>query len=99
MNVDRRANTPQRLHLQPGDALLVVDVQNGALGASPDLAASRKPAHEELARLPDPLRNLVLVAAYPVEVSEALRSLARAADRGDRHPVLSRLPLPVSPGT
>jgi nicotinamidase/pyrazinamidase len=31
MNVDRRANTPQRLHLQPGDALLVVDVQNDFL--------------------------------------------------------------------
>lgn len=51
------------------------------LGASPDLAAIRKHAHEELARLPDSLRTLDVVAAYPVKVSEALRSLAHAADR------------------
>ncbi|HTO81325.1 MAG TPA: nicotinate phosphoribosyltransferase [Methylomirabilota bacterium] len=46
----------------------------------PDLAAARRHAAEELARLPAPLRRLE-PCPYPVEVAPALRRLAEDCDR------------------
>ena len=46
----------------------------------PDLEEARQHAAAELKRLPEGLRSLDPTAVYPVEVSEALRNLAREVD-------------------
>jgi len=48
--------------------------------ASPPLAEVRAYAKRQLAALPDALRDLEVVAAYPVEVAEPLHELARQVD-------------------
>ena len=47
---------------------------------APTLADIRARAARELARLPEPLRRLEPAAAYPVEISDALRRLAGEVD-------------------
>jgi nicotinate phosphoribosyltransferase len=65
-----------------GDALIHPAMRNGeALEPMPTLEQSRVHAAAELARLPGRLRRLRDGAAYPVDVSFALRRLARDVDR------------------
>ncbi|MBL8394337.1 MAG: nicotinate phosphoribosyltransferase [Candidatus Accumulibacter sp.] len=63
------------------DLLLPVMRQGRRLGRPPGLALLRAHAGEQLRRLPEPLRRLEPVPAYPVVVAEALQALARTADR------------------
>ena len=66
---------------QKGEALIRPVMAGGKRVAPPTpLAASRALAAAELARLPAHLRRLETAPAYPVEVSPALRELARAVD-------------------
>ncbi|MFI4976492.1 MAG: nicotinate phosphoribosyltransferase [Caulobacterales bacterium] len=66
---------------QAGQALLQPVMRAGARLASPDLAQIRAHAAAQLAALPAPLRRLEPGAAYPVEISPALRRLADEVDR------------------
>jgi nicotinate phosphoribosyltransferase len=50
------------------------------LAPSPDLAAVRRHAADNLARLPEPLRRLDAFD-YPVEIASALHELAAQVDR------------------
>lgn len=71
---------------QPGEPLLHPVMKEGRLVApSPTLAAARRRAAQQLARLPDSLRALETAPAYPVRISEALESLARTVDRKLAH--------------
>ena len=66
---------------QEGEALIRPVMAGGKrLAESTPLADSRALAAAELARLPAHLRRLETAPAYPVEVSPALRELARAVD-------------------
>lgn len=66
---------------QPGEPLLVPVMQGGRrLAPSPDLAAVRRHAADNLARLPEPLRRLDAFD-YPVEIAPALHELAAQVDR------------------
>lgn len=66
---------------QPGEPLLVPVMRGGRrLAPSPDLAAVRRHAADNLARLPEPLRRLDAFD-YPVEIAPALRELAAQVDR------------------
>ena len=51
------------------------------VGAAPTLAQIRERAARDLARLPEPLRQLQQGVDYPVAVSDALKDLAVEADR------------------
>lgn len=65
----------------PGDPLLRTFMREGRrLGAAPPLADARAYARQQLAALPEALRDLEAAAAYPVEVAEPLRELARQVD-------------------
>lgn len=65
----------------PGEPLLRTVMRDGRrIEASPPLAQVREYAQRQLAVLPDALRDLAAVAAYPVEVAEPLRELARQVD-------------------
>jgi nicotinate phosphoribosyltransferase len=67
---------------QPGEALIVEVMHGGKrVGAAPTLAQIRERAARDLARLPEPLRQLQLGVDYPVAVSDALKALAQEADR------------------
>jgi nicotinate phosphoribosyltransferase len=67
---------------QQGDPLIVPVMRAGKrLGAAPGLAQIRARAAGELARLPEPLRRLERGFDYPVQVADALITLAREADR------------------
>lgn len=70
---------------QDGEALIRPVMRGGKrIGALPALDEIRAHCAAELARLPEPLRRLEPGAAYPVEVSDALRDLAAAVDRETR---------------
>jgi nicotinate phosphoribosyltransferase len=67
---------------QPGEPLIRPVLQGGRrIGVLPDLNEARQRCAAELDRLPPELRRLGTEPAYPVEVSQALRALAEAADR------------------
>ena len=67
---------------QAGEPLLAPVMRSGQrIGPSPSLADSRARAARELARLPEPLRQLDGKAVYPVEVGGALTGLAAEVDR------------------
>ncbi|HEX5211075.1 MAG TPA: nicotinate phosphoribosyltransferase, partial [Pseudolabrys sp.] len=64
---------------QPGEALIVPVMRGGKrVAAAPTLSQIRDRAAADLARLPAPLRRLD-VFDYPVDVSDALKSLAQEA--------------------
>jgi nicotinate phosphoribosyltransferase len=66
---------------QPGEPLIVEVMRGGKrVGPAPTLAQIRERAAADLARLPEPLRQLQLGAEYPVKVADALKSLAQEAD-------------------
>ncbi len=67
---------------QSGDALIVPVMRGGKrIGATPTLGQIRERAARDLARLPEPLRQLKQDADYPVTVADALKELAKEADR------------------
>ena len=67
---------------QSGEALIVEVMRGGKrIGAAPTLAQIRERAVRDLARLPEPLRQLQQGVDYPVAVGEALKGLAVVADR------------------
>jgi nicotinate phosphoribosyltransferase len=66
---------------QPGEALIVPVMRTGKrIAPSPTLAQIRERAARDLARLPEPLRQLRADASYPVKVADALTALAAQAD-------------------
>ena len=67
---------------QNGEPLIVEVMRGGKrLGAVPTLAHIRERAARDLARLPEPLRQLQQGIEYPVAVSVVLKDLAVEADR------------------
>ena len=66
---------------QAGEPLLEQVMQAGEPLPRPKLAAARERALAQYARLPAPLGALEAAAAYPVEISAALRALADEVDR------------------
>lgn len=67
---------------QDGEPLIVEVMRGGKrVGATPTLAQIRARAAADLARLPEPLRQLQQGVDYPVAVSDALKALAVEADR------------------
>jgi len=68
---------------QDGAPLIEAVMKNGEmLSPAPTLNAIREHAARELAALPKYLRSLEPVPPYPVEISNALKQLAREADAG-----------------
>jgi nicotinate phosphoribosyltransferase len=68
---------------QPGEPLLVPIMRGGQrLAAAATLADIRSQAAANLARLPEPLRQLQEPYVYRVEISRALHELAEQVDRG-----------------
>jgi nicotinate phosphoribosyltransferase len=66
---------------QDGNALIQPVLRAGRrLAPAPPLSALRERAAAELARLPEPLRQLREGPAVPVKVSSALRDLAKSLD-------------------
>lgn len=69
---------------QDGEPLIRPVMRNGRrIGALPTLSDARDLCTAQLDRLPAHLRRLANDPPYPVEVSEALRSLADAVDRAE----------------
>ncbi|HEY0666408.1 MAG TPA: nicotinate phosphoribosyltransferase [Gallionella sp.] len=67
---------------QPGEALLAPVMRGGRrIGPAMELADIRSHAADNLARLPEALRQLREPSTYPVEISPALRELAAQVDR------------------
>ena len=67
---------------QNGEALIVEVMRGGKrVGAAPTLAQIRERAARDLARLPEPVRQLQPGVEYPVAVADALKGLAVEADR------------------
>jgi nicotinate phosphoribosyltransferase len=67
---------------QNGEPLIVEVMRGGKrVGATPTLADIRARAVRDLARLPEPLRQLQQGVDYPVAVGEALKALAVEADK------------------
>ena len=67
---------------QQGETLVAPVMRGGSrLAPAPTLAQIRERAATDLARLPAPLKRLAPDAAYPVEISDALKALAEQADR------------------
>jgi nicotinate phosphoribosyltransferase len=64
-----------------GELLIRPVMRRGERLASPPLEEVRRTAAAQLERLPAPLKRLAAEPAYPVEVSEPLRTLARELDR------------------
>jgi nicotinate phosphoribosyltransferase len=70
---------------QQGEPLIVPVMRAGKLIApSPTLAQLRERAAADLARLPEPLRQLQPSVSYPVKVADALTALAAEADAKTR---------------
>jgi len=68
-----------------GEALIAPVMRGGKrVGPAPTLAQIRERTARELARLPEPLRQLQLGAEYPVKVADALKKLAAEADKKTR---------------
>jgi nicotinate phosphoribosyltransferase len=66
---------------QAGETLIVPVMRGGErIAPSPSLAQIRERAAHDLARLPEPLRQLQPGASYPVKVADALTALAKEAD-------------------
>ncbi|WP_137044479.1 nicotinate phosphoribosyltransferase [Pseudolabrys sp. FHR47] len=66
---------------QAGEPLIEQVMRGGKrLGSAPTLAQIRERAARDLARLPEPLRQLQPGADYPVKVSDRLVALAKEAD-------------------
>lgn len=66
---------------QPGEPLIVPVMRAGQrIAPSPTLAQIRARAAADLARLPEPLRQLETGSDYPVKVADALKALAAQAD-------------------
>lgn len=66
---------------QEGDPLLQPVMQAGKrVIVPPGLERSREHCRDQIARLPESLRQLDQAPAYPVQVSQSLRDLARAVD-------------------
>src|ERR1700732_3614581 len=67
---------------QDGEPLLVPALREGRrIGAAQTLAQGRERVARELARLPEPLRELAQAVPYPVTVADALKRLAADVDR------------------
>ncbi len=67
---------------QDGEPLIVEVMRGGnRVGPAPTLADIRARAARDLARLPEPLRQLQQGIDYPVAVSDALKALAVEADK------------------
>jgi nicotinate phosphoribosyltransferase len=67
---------------QPGEPLLHPVMRAGQrLGPSPGLGEIRQHAADELARLPEHLRQLQVDPPYPVAIAQSLHDLADAVDR------------------
>ena len=67
---------------QPGEPLLMQVMRGGQrLAATAPLSDIRNHAAENLARLPEPLRQLQEPYVYRVEISRALHELAAQVDR------------------
>jgi nicotinate phosphoribosyltransferase len=65
-----------------GEPLIELVMKEGRrVGPKPSLADIRARAAQELARLPEPLRDLEEGATYPVEVADALVQLAAEVDK------------------
>ncbi len=70
---------------QPGEPLVVPVMRAGKrIMPAPILAAIREHAASDLARLPEPLRQLAPDSHYPVQIAEALLTLSREIDRAAR---------------
>ena len=70
---------------QPGEPLIVPVMRGGKrVAPAPTLVQIRERAARDLARLPEPLRQLQDGASYPVEVADALKALAKQADTKTR---------------
>ena len=68
-----------------GEALIAPVMRGGKrVAPAPTLAQIRERTARELARLPEPLRQLQLGAEYPVKVADALKKLAAEADKKTR---------------
>ncbi|HEY6754835.1 MAG TPA: nicotinate phosphoribosyltransferase [Pseudolabrys sp.] len=66
---------------QPGDRLITPVMRAGKrVAPAPTLAQIREHAARELARLPEPLRQLVKADEYPVQISGKLKALAAEMD-------------------
>jgi nicotinate phosphoribosyltransferase len=67
---------------QPGEALVRQVMAAGRrVGPAPTLADIRARTASELARLPEPLRQLQVKPPYAVDVAEALEALAAETDK------------------
>lgn len=67
---------------QDGETLIAQVMRGGKrVGPAPTLAQMRERATRDLARLPAPLKALEQGHAYPVTISDPLKSLANDADR------------------
>jgi nicotinate phosphoribosyltransferase len=67
---------------QSGEPLIVPVMRAGKrIAPVPTLTAIRERAAKDLARLPDPLKQLARDSHYPVEIAEALMTLSREIDR------------------
>jgi nicotinate phosphoribosyltransferase len=67
---------------QPGEPLIVEVMRGGKrVAPAPSLQQIRERAARDLARLPEPLRQLQQGVGYPVAVAPALKALATEADR------------------
>ena len=65
-----------------GQALLETVMRDGErLASSPELTAMREHAVQELATLPESMRDPFAKPVYPVEISETLKALAAKIDR------------------
>jgi nicotinate phosphoribosyltransferase len=70
---------------QPGKPLIVPVMRGGErVAPAPTLTQIRERAARDLARLPEPLRQLQDGAVYPVAVADALKALAAQADTKTR---------------
>ena len=66
---------------QPGEPLLIPVMRGGQRLAATTLTDSRSHAAANLARLPEPLRQLQEPYAYPVQIAAALHRLAEQIDQ------------------
>lgn len=66
---------------QNGEQIIQLVMRGGrCVAPSPTLAESRARAARDIKRLPEPLRQLEVSAAYPVQVADALVKLAAEVD-------------------
>jgi nicotinate phosphoribosyltransferase len=78
----------------PGaEALLQTVMTDGRAVPGPSLAASRERCAQQVAALPEPLRDVTRAAAYPVEYSAGLRALRRSLEHAFGAPQVA----PVEP--